>query len=53
MTKYLIAITSLLVASTQLALAITPIPEPGTIELLALGGVVSAVVALRKRRNKK
>jgi len=28
------------------------LPEPGTFELLALGGVVAAVVAIRKWRKK-
>lgn len=27
-------------------------PEPGTFELLALGGVVAAVIALRNRHKK-
>jgi len=30
----------------------TSLPEPGTFELLALGGVVAAVVAIRKWRKK-
>jgi PEP-CTERM motif-containing protein len=28
-------------------------PEPGTFELLALGGVVALVIAIRNRRNRK
>jgi PEP-CTERM motif-containing protein len=28
-------------------------PEPGTFELLALGGVVALVVGIRNRRRKK
>ena len=28
-------------------------PEPGTIELLAFGGIVGVIVALRKYRKKK
>ncbi|MGE5105558.1 MAG: PEP-CTERM sorting domain-containing protein [Betaproteobacteria bacterium] len=27
------------------------VPEPGTFELLALGGVVAAIVAIRNRRK--
>ena len=30
----------------------TSLPEPGTFELLALGGVIGAVVAVRKWRRK-
>jgi hypothetical protein len=29
----------------------TALPEPGTFELLALGGIVAAVVAIRNRRK--
>lgn len=29
-----------------------PLSEPGTFELLALGGVVAAVIAIRNRRRK-
>lgn len=28
-----------------------PVPEPGVLELLALGGVVAAVVGIRNRRK--
>jgi hypothetical protein len=38
------------------AFAGTPIqtvPEPGVLELLALGGVVAAVVGIRKRNRRK
>jgi len=31
---------------------ISSVPEPGTFELLALGGVVAAVIAIRKWRRK-
>jgi len=30
----------------------TALPEPGTFELLALGGVVAAVITIRKWRRK-
>ena len=30
----------------------SPAPEPGTFELIALGGIVAAVIALRNRRKK-
>ena len=29
-----------------------PVPEPGTFELIALGGIVAAVIAIRNRRRK-
>jgi hypothetical protein len=31
---------------------VVPLPEPGTFELLALGGAVAAVIAIRKWRSK-
>ncbi|HSQ81166.1 MAG TPA: PEP-CTERM sorting domain-containing protein [Casimicrobiaceae bacterium] len=31
---------------------ISTIPEPGTLELLSLGGIVAAVIAVRNRRKK-
>jgi uncharacterized membrane protein YccC len=34
------------------AFAGTPVPEPGVLELLAIGGVLAAVIAIRKRRDK-
>ena len=44
----------LLIATMAQAYAIPPIPvpEPGTLELLSLGGIVAAVVAIRNRRKK-
>jgi PEP-CTERM motif-containing protein len=30
----------------------TPAPEPGTFELLALGGVAALVIGIRNRRKK-
>jgi hypothetical protein len=31
---------------------VVPLPEPGTFELLALGGVVAAIIAIRNWRKK-
>lgn len=33
------------------ALATNPLPEPGVIELLAIGAVAGVAVAIRKRRK--
>ena len=33
------------------ALQTTPLPEPGVIELLAIGAVAGVAVAIRKRRK--
>lgn len=38
-------------ANAAYAGLITPVSEPGTFELLALGGVVAGIVALRRRRK--
>lgn len=47
-------LAALLVAVATAAKAGVPqqVPEPGTFELLALGGVVAAVIAVRNRRKK-
>jgi hypothetical protein len=50
MTRIIVALTTLL-ATTAAFAQTRPLPEPGTFELLALGGVVAAVVALRNRRK--
>lgn len=42
---------STLLASTIAHAVVNPVPEPGTFELLALGGVAAAIIALRKRRK--
>jgi hypothetical protein len=43
----------LLALASGVAFATPPVllPEPGVVELLAIGGVVAAVVAIRKRRK--
>ena len=38
-------------SSSVAALAAAPIPEPGVVELLAIGGIAGLVVALRNRRK--
>ena len=52
MDKLLLALCAAFVATSVLAGGPAPLPEPGTFELLALGGVVAAVVAIRSRRKK-
>jgi hypothetical protein len=51
MDKLLLGVGAALIATPVLA-GILTVPEPGTFELLALGGVVAAVVAIRNRRKK-
>lgn len=41
----------LLAPAVAFAAATAPLPEPGVLELLALGGVVAGVIAMRKRRK--
>ena len=42
----------LLLASSATYAGATTMPEPGTFELLALGGAVALVIGLRNRRRK-
>ena len=50
---YVIAVIGLFIATMAQAQAIPRVlPEPGTLELLSLGGVVAAVIAIRNRRKK-
>ncbi len=42
---------ALLVASAPAWAQPRPLPEPGMLELLALGGVVAGVIAFRNRRK--
>jgi hypothetical protein len=51
MDKLLLAACAALTATPVLA-GIFTVPEPGTFELLALGGIAAAVVAIRNRRRK-
>ena len=51
MDKLLLAACAALIATPALA-GILTVPEPGTFELLALGGVAAAVVAIRNARKK-
>jgi membrane associated rhomboid family serine protease len=51
MMKLWIASAIYALASAAYAAASIPVSEPGTFELLALGGVVAGVVALRRRRK--
>jgi len=40
-----------LISGAASALAANPVPEPGVIELLAIGGVAALAIAIRKRRK--
>jgi hypothetical protein len=51
MDKLLLALCAVLIAAPVLAGEPIAVPEPGTFELLALGGVVAAIVAIRNRRK--
>ena len=53
MNRVIVAVTCALVGSTAYAgVDVIPVPEPGVLELLAIGGVLAAVIALRNRRKK-
>ena len=51
MNRVIVAVTCALAASTAYAGEIIAVPEPGVLELLALGGVLAVVIALRNRRK--
>ena len=51
-TSPLIRILFLMLASTTAYAGITPVPEPGVVELLAIGGVAAIVISIRNRRKK-
>lgn len=52
MNRVIVAVTGALLASIAYAGAPPdPIPEPGVLELLAIGGVLAAVIAFRNRRK--
>jgi hypothetical protein len=51
MDRLIVAMAALLTATVAGAGEPVPVPEPGIIELLALGGVVAVVLALRNRRK--
>jgi hypothetical protein len=50
MGRIIVALGGLLAATGAFA-GTSTVPEPGTFELLALGGVVAVVVAIRNRRK--
>ena len=37
--------------SAYAVIAVNPVPEPGTLELLSIGVVAAVVVAIRRRRK--
>ena len=51
MNRVIVAVTCALAASTAYAGEIIAVPEPGVLELLARGGVLAVVIALRNRRK--
>jgi hypothetical protein len=52
MVRLIVALVTALSAWSAFAGTPQPtLPEPGTFELLALGGIVAAVVAIRNRRK--
>jgi hypothetical protein len=48
----LLYVALLAIASPAASGAVSQLPEPGSFELLALGGVVALIVGLRKRFKK-
>lgn len=51
MMKWILGAAFTLTAGAASAGVPTAVPEPGVLELLALGGVIAAVVAIRNRRK--
>ena len=51
-TSLLLGLGVLALASTAASAGSVHLPEPGSFELLALGGVVALVIGLRKRFKK-
>jgi len=51
MSRLIVALAAALAATVAGAGEPVPVPEPGIVELLALGGVVAVVVAFRNRRK--
>ena len=54
MNRLTVAVACVLAAGAAFAGEPGPavLPEPGVLELLAIGGVIAAVIALRNRRKK-
>jgi hypothetical protein len=50
MIRSILAVAAFL-ASAAAQAGVNAVPEPGTFELLALGGVIAVVLAIRKRRK--
>jgi hypothetical protein len=51
MNRLILAVSAALTAAVAYAGLPTTVPEPGTFELLALGGVIAVVIAIRRRRK--
>lgn len=52
MSKKIVLWSSLVLVPSAFAGTVSPVPEPGTLLLLA-GGIGAAILLERKRRNKK
>lgn len=52
MNRLILAAACALAVSSAVAGVPNPVPEPGVLELLTIGGVLAAVIALRHRRGK-
>jgi hypothetical protein len=50
MNRLILAVSAALTAAAANA-GVPTVPEPGTFELLALGGVIAVVIAIRRRRK--
>lgn len=51
MIRWSVLVASALSASSAYA-GLTAVPEPGVLELLAIGGVMAVIIAIRNRRRK-
>jgi hypothetical protein len=51
MNRLILAVSAALTAAAANAGVPQTVPEPGTFELLALGGVIAVVIAIRRRRK--
>jgi len=51
MKHFVVAVAALVASSIAYAGEPVTVPEPGILELLAMAGVVGAIVAIRKRRK--
>ncbi|HZP88708.1 MAG TPA: PEP-CTERM sorting domain-containing protein [Burkholderiales bacterium] len=50
-TSSVVAALLMALASTDALAGARPLPEPGVLELLSIGGIAALVIAIRKRRK--